>query len=187
MAKKHMDDGKKASSQKSDQPLDIDFGFGTLKLGGLFKGLGDLIDLASKAAEKGEALGKQGEFASTTKGGKEFRGMYGFSVRTLAGGKPVVETFGNVVKKTPKGPVVEKAREPYVDVFHEGNQIKVIAELPGVTESEIKTEIKGDILTISTTGKKEYTKELLLPAKVKETPLKSNYHNGILEIELEKA
>ena len=175
---------KKQKPEKPEEP-EAEFGLGSLSFGGLLKGLGSLIDLAGKVAEEGKEFHKEGTFK--VPGGKEMKGVYGFSIRTLAGGKPSIQRFGNIVKETPKGPVVEDVREPLVDVFDEKNWIKVIAEMPGVSEGEIHTEIKGDILTITTKGSRQYAKEVLLPAKVKESSLKSAYRSGILEIELEKA
>jgi len=174
-------------SEEKEEPVELDFGLGKFSLGGLFKGLGQLVDLAGALQEKAGEIKKEGTFKAGKIGGKEVKGIYGFSIRTLAGGKPVVETFGNVVKKTPKGPVVEEVREPLTDLFDEKDRIKVIAELPGVSEAEVKTELKGDILTITSSGEKKYAKEILLPSKVKPESLKSTYRNGILEIELEKA
>ena len=180
------DKEKKSKSQKPEesQEPEIDLGLGSFSFGGLLKGLGNLIDLAAKVSEEGKEFRKEGTFKV---GGKGMKGVYGISVRTLAGGKPVIQRFGNIVKETPKGPVVEDVREPLVDVFDEEEKIKVIAEMPGVSEDEIKVEIKGDILAITTTGTKQYAKEILLPAKVKEASLKSTYRNGILEVEVEKA
>ena len=43
------------------------------------------------------------------------KGVYGFSVKTL-GGKPFIDTFGNV-KVTPKGTIVDNVREPLVDIL----------------------------------------------------------------------
>ena len=174
---------KKKSEEESEE---LDFGFGKITLGGIFKGLGKLIDLASVVAEKGEELKREGEFKGTTKSGKEVRGVYGFNIRTLAGGKPEIRTFGNI-KKTPQGPVVKETREPMVDLFDEGKEIRVIAELPGVSEAAIQTELSGDILTLSAeeNGKK-YHKEVLLPSPVKAETLQKNFKNGILEIRFEK-
>lgn len=182
MAEKKKD--KKAKQEPEED--EIDFGLGKLKLGGLFKGLGSLIDMASELVEKGEALKREGEFTGTTKMGKEVKGVYGFTIRTLAGGQPEVRTFGNI-KKTPKGPVVEEAREPMVDLFDEGKEIRLIAELPGVSEAAIQTELSGDILTLSAeeNGKK-YHKEVLLPSTVKPETLQKSFKNGILEIHFEK-
>lgn len=170
--------------KKKEEGVEIDFGLGKLKFGGLFKGIGNLIDLAAKLAEQGKQVKK--EFKGVTPTGKEFKGVYGFSVKTLVGGKPIVETFGNI-KKTPKGPVVEEEREPLVDVFDEEDHIRVVAEMPGIEESDIHTEIKGDILNLSVEkGERKYKKEVLLPARVEAEPISSTYKNGIFELKLKK-
>ena len=160
--------------------IEIDFGMGKISFGGLFKGLGNLIDLASKFSEEG--VEKKGEIKGLPKGA---RGVYGFSIRTL-GGKPVIESFGNI-KETAKGPVVEEVREPIVDIFDEEGRILVIVELPGVSENQIKVEVAGDILNLTASDSdRKYAKEILLPSKVKADSVKTSYKNGILEITLEK-
>jgi len=114
------------------------------------------------------------------------KGVFGFSVKTAVGGKPIVEPFGNI-KKTPKGPTVEEEREPITDVFDEKEEIKVYAEMPGVNEGDIKLDLKGDILNISAqTSDRKYRKEILLPAKAKAETLTSSYKNGMLEIKIKK-
>lgn len=180
-----MPEKAKANSKRpsAGDSVELDFGLGKLSLGGLLKGLGNLVDLARTLEENAGQIQKEGQLRA----GKELKGVYGFSIRTLAGGKPVVESFGNVVKSTARGPVVEDVREPLVDLFDEKDRIRVIAEMPGAGEAEVKAEINGDILSISTTGARKYTKEILLPAKVREESLRSEYRNGLLEIELEKA
>jgi HSP20 family protein len=168
------------AGKEEKEKIEIDFGMGKISFGGLFKGIGNLIDLASKLSEEG--VDKKGEIKGLPKGAK---GVYGFSVKTLAG-KPVVESFGNI-RETAKGPVVEEIREPIVDVFDEEDYILVIAELPGVSEDEIKVEVAGDILNLTASDKdRKYAKEILLPSKVKSDPMKTSYKNGILEVTLEK-
>lgn len=170
------------AQKKEEKEFEVDFGVGKIRFGGLFKGIGNLIDLASKLGEEAEEIKKVGEIKGLPKPAK---GVYGFSIRTLAG-KPVVETFGNI-KETTQGPVVEEVREPIVDIFDEEERILVIAELPGVSEGQIKIEIAGDILSLAASDKdRKYAKEILLPSKVKPQPVKSSYKNGILEITLEK-
>jgi len=101
------------------------------------------------------------------------------------GGKPVIESFGNV-RSTPSGPVVAEVREPMVDIFDEGDEIRVIAELPGVDEKGIQVEVKDDILTLTAQGaERKYQKEVLLPSPVK-PQVHQSYRNGILEIKLKK-
>jgi HSP20 family protein len=81
--------------------------------------------------------------------------------------------------------VVSEYREPLLDVFEEKDHILVVAELPGIKESEISTELNGDVLIIKADGaKNKFYKELLLSA----TPsgLTSSYLNGILELRLSR-
>lgn len=156
-------------------------------LGGLFKGLENLIDLADKVTKEGGIIEKQGEFKIP--GEKEMKGVYGFTVRTMAGpggtSRPVIQPFGNI-KKTPKGPVVEETREPIIDLFEEGESIQIVAELPGVTESEIHYEVHGDVVSLSTTGKRKYNKEILLKCPVEANSACLSYRNGMMELKLKK-
>jgi len=168
------------SERKENDKVEINFGMGKISFGGLFKGLGNLIDLASKLSEEG--VEKTGEIKGLPKGA---RGVYGFSIRTLAG-KPVIESFGNI-RETTKGPVVEEIREPIVDVFDEADHVLVIAELPGVSEDEIKIEVVGDVLRLTASNKeRKYAKEVLLPGRVKPNSIKTSCKNGILEVTLKR-
>lgn len=97
-----------------------------------------------------------------------------------------VRPFGNI-HKTNQGVAVEETREAVVDQFEEDDQIRVIAELPGVSESEIKYEIKGDVLRIWTEGERQYDTEVLLPSAVEPENVESSYNNGIFEMRLKKA
>jgi len=102
------------------------------------------------------------------------------------GGKPVIEQFGNI-KATERGAVVAEVREPIVDIFDEGDKLVVIAELPGVEESDVSFEVKDDILNLSAEAKdRKYSKEVLLPSSVDANSAESSYKNGILEIKLRK-
>jgi HSP20 family protein len=173
------------TEEKKKEEEEVSFDFG---LGGLFKGLTNLMEAATKLAEKGEELSKTGEIKFSglekIKGLKDLKGVYGINVRTMADGRPSVQPFGNI-KKTPKGPVVEEVREPIVDVFEEAKEINIIAEMPGIDEKDIKLDIKGDILNISAEGKdRQYQKEVLLSKPTKAEDMTWTYKNGILEIKI---
>lgn len=177
---------KEKKKKKEEDGLDIDFGIGKLSLGGLFKGVEKIIDLASELKEAGGEVKKEGEVdLSSLKEG--MKGVFGFSVKTAMGGKTVVEPFGNV-KKTPQGPKIDEEREPITDVFDEEGEIKVYAEMPGINEEAVSVDLKEDILEIRGVSKdRKYRKEILLPAKVDAHTLTSSYKNGVLEIKMKKS
>jgi len=173
------DDQKKQAEKKAE----VDFGVGKISFKNIFQGIESLIDLVSEMEEEGkEEERRDGEYTSPS---GRVKATYGFSVKTGLGGKPTVERFGNV-KKTPQGPIVEEERQPLVDVFDEKDHVLVIIELPGVEEEHIHTEINGDILTLSTSGKRRYSGEVVLPKDVDTSTVKSTYKNGILEIRMSK-
>ncbi len=155
-------------------------------LGGMFKSLGGFLELISELAEKGEqTVSRTGEMGDDKKGVKA---VYGFSVRVGGGGKPLVENFGNVRAARDGSPVVEEAREPMVDVFDETDHLLVVAELPGVSESEIRHEVKGDVLNLAAEhGDRKYQKEILLPTAASAKGATSSYRHGVLELKLPKA
>src|SRR3990170_2292436 len=154
--------------KKKEEEIGFDFG-----IGGLFKGIEKLIDLAADLKEAGGEIKKEGELdLSHLKEG--MKGVFGFSIKTAVGGKTVVEPFGNI-KKTAKGPTVEEEREPITDVFDEKEEVRIYAEMPGVNEEEIKINLSDDILDISAKNQdRKYHKEILLPSKVKAETLTSN-------------
>jgi HSP20 family protein len=153
-------------------------------LGGLFKGIEKLVDLAGKLEEKG-VMSKEGEF-NLDHIKKGMKGVYGFTINTAGGGSPKVETFGNI-KKTPEGPKVDQEREPITDIFDEENEIVVIAEMPGIEETDLQIDLKEDILEIMASSKsRTYRKELLLPSKMTISNLSHKFTNGILEIKIKK-
>lgn len=176
---------KKGEKAKSPKPHEIDLG--AVKLGGIFKGLGAFLDLVSELAESGQSeFRREGEFK--VPGSKETKAVYGVSVRVGPEGRPKVEPFGNIRADRVRGPVVDETREPLVDVFDEGGEVVVIAEMPGVSESDIHVEPREDILTLSaSTGERKYHKEVLLPRPVKPDDFAISYRNGILELRLKPA
>ncbi len=131
---------------ENDKDKKDEAGFELFGLGGLFKGIEKLVDLAGKLEEKG-GMSKEGEinFDHIKKG---MKGVYGFTINTAGGGSPKVETFGNI-KKTPEGPKVDEEREPITDLFDEKNELVIIAEMPGIEETDIKIDLKEDIISHS--------------------------------------
>lgn len=157
-----------------------------IEIGGLFRSLGEAVDLLGKLVETGGTHTRQGEFRVKGLGDKA-RGVYGFSIRTGLGGETgaTVERFGNV-RPSREGFVVDEVREPLADIFDERDQVVVTAELPGAKEPEIVVELKGDMLTIESKGERHYAKEIVLPVEVEAASLQKKYNNGVLEIRVRK-
>jgi HSP20 family protein len=170
---------KKARAGGSRDEPEVEFG-------GLFRNLGEAVDLLGKLVEIGGTHAHEGEFRVKGLGDKA-RGVYGFSVRTGLGGETgaQVERFGNV-HRSREGFVVDEVREPIVDVFDEPGEVAVTAELPGAKEAEIAVQFKGDILIVETKGERRYAKEIALPADVDAASLQKKYNNGVLEIRMRK-
>ncbi len=93
-------------------------------------------------------------------------------------------------------------RMPPVDVYEQGDQVVVKAELPGLNKDEIDVEIAGDVITIS--GKKDeeevekndyfrferlagaFRRSVALPAEVQLDSVTAQLRDGVLEIRAPK-
>lgn len=106
--------------------------------------------------------------------------QYGIRVRTLA---PERRDTGYRPHK-PERPE-KKIIEPVVDLFDEGNTLRVIAEMPGIDEEKIALDLQGSTLVISASDKRRtYQKEVLLPCEARLE--RQRFQNGVLELTLEK-
>ena len=112
--------------------------------------------------------------------------VYGFRITVGPDGKPKIEEFGNV--KNYKGkPIISEEREPLVDVIEKGDEIRVVAEVPGVNKDQIKVRVSGNKVVIQAQGEdRKYYKEVELPAEVDDKSAKATYNNGVLQITLKK-
>lgn len=121
--------------------------------------------------------------------------VYGYSMSVGPDGKPVIREFGNVRPSKRTGafgmpvPRLEptEAREPLVDVIDEKDNVKVVAELPGVNKSDIQIDSTGNSVTINVeTPNRKYHKVIDLPSDVDPETAKASYNNGVLEVTLAK-
>ncbi len=116
--------------------------------------------------------------------------VYGYSFSVGPDGKPTIREFGNIRPTRELGtakPVlsVQGEREPLVDVMASDDEVKVIAELPGVEKSDIKLNLSENSMTISVdTPSRKFKKALDLPVAVDPDSTKASYKNGVLEVVL---
>lgn len=88
---------------------------------------------------------------------------------------------------------------PAVDIFEEGNEVVVKAELPGMTREEVDVRLSGNMLTIAGEKKSEgtierkdflrvertygsFSRTLRLPEGIRSESAKAHFADGILEI-----
>lgn len=109
---------------------------------------------------------------------------YGYTMYKGPDGIPHVQEFGSGAEtgSVPSGGV----REPLTDVTVDGNVVRIVVELPGVTKEDIQLEGTETSLTVSVdTEKRKFRKTVPLPSKVEPDSAKAEYNNGILEITVE--
>jgi HSP20 family protein len=150
-------------------------------IGGILRGLGDLVEKLSDLENQGE-VSKTGTIRGS---GEQVRGIYGFTVKVGLGDQgPRIEPFGNIRRDASSGRTeVQEVREPMVDVFDEEKYLLVLAELPGTSKEDVHIELEDDVLTIAAErGDKKYRKEVLLPRSVPKDKMQVNCNNGVLEI-----
>ncbi|HYY91435.1 MAG TPA: archaeal heat shock protein Hsp20 [Candidatus Dormibacteraeota bacterium] len=121
--------------------------------------------------------------------------VYGYSFSVGPDGKPVIREFGNVkpsLRGSPFGASkprldVKEEREPLVDTMVQSDNVKVVAELPGVEKSDIALECDGRNLVLKVDSPKHrYYKSLELPVEVDPDTSKASYKNGVLELILHR-
>lgn len=79
-------------------------------------------------------------------------------------------------------PMDKGGREIPVDIFEEEKKMRVIAELPGVNEEDIRLVLNQDSLYISASRRnRNYSKGVKLP-RASESIIGKVYNNGILEV-----
>lgn len=121
---------------------------------------------------------------------KPRRGFYGAS--TLKGSQQLVRRqLGSRIFHSrpplPNMPGLKNGREPLLDLFEEGDNLVVLADIPSVDEDEVNIKVEENILKMSAgTTKRIFVQKVKLPTPIKKDTIKYSYNNGILQIMLEK-
>lgn len=120
--------------------------------------------------------------------------VYGYSVKIGEDGKPIIRKFGNVDVFShsiiDSSHDKQQEREPLIDIINGKEEIKIVAELPGVAKENIKLYANENTLTIESSSsvaeERQYYKKIEFPEFVEPSSGKSHYKNGILEIIFKK-
>jgi len=118
--------------------------------------------------------------------------VYGYSMTIGPDGKPKIREFGNI--KSPFGemgsfeqPSISAEREPLIDISTTDNEVKLVAEMPGISKERIKIDVYDKYVEIkSEDPNRKYHKKIEVPEDIDIDSAKSKYNNGVLEINFKK-
>jgi HSP20 family protein len=118
--------------------------------------------------------------------------VYGYSMTIGPDGKTKVREFGNI--KSPLGgmgsfeqPSLSAEREPLIDISSTDNEVKIVAEMPGISKEKIKVNAYDKYVEIkSEDPNRKYHKQIEVPEDIDIQSARSNYNNGVLEIIFKK-
>jgi HSP20 family protein len=195
-----------AEEEKKEQEFDLSNVIGgKLNILGLNLDLGKLLSAPAEVAEQLEELREKLKQA----GGKEAvsdeewrsgavrvsgyvstRGLLGdreYHIGTTPrpGGSPRPRSRASPPARTRETPEVV---EPAVDLYHEDQEIVVVAEVPGVGLEDLELKVEGGVLSLSTRPgvRRQYRKVIDLGAAVDRESLRTTCRNGVLEARLIK-
>lgn len=78
--------------------------------------------------------------------------------------------------------------DTHVDIHETEEEIRVIADLPGVEKDAIDLKCDGEVLTIgAASDHREYDERVRLPVTVDEHSASATYNNGVLEVSFDRA
>ncbi|PSQ19937.1 Hsp20/alpha crystallin family protein [Halobacteriales archaeon QS_8_69_26] len=82
----------------------------------------------------------------------------------------------------------ETAGETHVDVHETTEDVRVVADLPGVVKDDIDLKCDGKVLTIhAESDYRSYDERVPLPTRVDEHSATATYNNGVLEVVFDRA
>lgn len=162
---------------------------GILGIENMIRGLQGIAERLRDLEEHQGQFRREGTLGD--KGEQGIEGVYGFSVRLGVGGEDRgvrVKPFGNFKQERDGATTVVDEREPLVDLFDESDHVLVVAELPGVEEADVFTELRGDVLVLGAEARdRNYRTEVLLPDSFEDQAMSRSMRNGILEVRLSRA
>jgi HSP20 family protein len=75
----------------------------------------------------------------------------------------------------------------HLDVHETDDELRVVADIPGVDQDAIDLKCDGEVLTLDAASEgREYHERVRLPARVDEHSASASYNNGILEVTFDR-
>jgi HSP20 family protein len=116
--------------------------------------------------------------------------VWGLNMNLGPDGKPKVNSFGDIKPKKEGDTEIRPDRDPMIDKYIDGDQLVVVAEVPGVQKEDIELRASKNELEILAESKAEgpqkrkYHKVVVLEQDIDPGVAKARYQNGILEVRL---
>jgi len=78
--------------------------------------------------------------------------------------------------------------DAHLDVQETDEEVRVVADIPGVRKEDIDLRCDGETLTLRASGEaREYEEQVQLPTAVDEHSASATYNNGVLEVSFDPA
>ena len=82
---------------------------------------------------------------------------------------------------------LEPGQDVHVDVHESAEEVRVIADIPGVSKEDIDLKCDGRTLHLdAASDTREYRERVSLPSPVDEHSASATYNNGVLEVVFER-
>lgn len=76
----------------------------------------------------------------------------------------------------------------HTNIHETDDEVRVIADIPGVEKDDIDLKCDGQTLSIrATADDRDYSERLSLPARVDERSAAATYNNGVLEVRFDRS
>jgi HSP20 family protein len=81
----------------------------------------------------------------------------------------------------------DRTRDIHLDVHESEETLRVVADIPGISKSDIDLKCDGTTLYISASAEsRDYSERVELPARVDEHSADATYNNGVLEVTFDR-
>lgn len=140
-------------------------------------------DVFDQMNEMIEQMFSQGGFPGMGAGDGDFT-FGGARFTRGPGDEGSFETFGDFDVGAPGG---RGGSTAHVDVMKTDEEVRVVADLPGVEKDDIDIKISGDRLRIQAANEdRSYDEVAQLPVDVDEESGSASYNNGVLEVSFDR-
>ena len=97
--------------------------------------------------------------------------VYGYSMTIGPDGKPNIQEFGNIKSFSGRGsfeqPSLSAEREPLIDISSTDKEVKIVAEMPGISKDKIKIDAYDKYVEIkSEDPERKYHKKIEVPEDI---------------------